>query len=1217
MKKHQYKFIQLLLALSIILLSGKSLAQDFIVPNSGGESISIDISTLNQLQSLDVTIGDFTDQPRTYKNNGTSSLVIPLPATTTSQKTVTIRAGGSSVSKTVSFRPSPDGDLKLSLLPETQIARGANSVTKISDGRIVLAGGSKRLVDSPFNSVEIFDPETGETNFALKPNGSARLMLARPRTQHTATYIGLNNSPIGNINGPVEQILLIGGVSRNGMIERSIEVLEIRLGTNQAVSTLIRGKGSKLKKGRLFHTSSLLPDGRVLIAGGQGRINMGSIGALNSIEIYNPATNTVETSGISLNDPRQLHSATTLQDGSLLIAGGFTNEEQNNFGIGPALITSELIDTKNLTIMNVGDLIDEEGIGGHSATLLTNGLVLFAGGSSDFFADRMDSKGLTRTKIQFYNPANQTFAGVLDIGTEVNVELTNSRFAHTSVLLPNGDVAIIGGLSVQKGTGSNQIASNPVSEIEVIRPNTAQFNGTTLEAEIKSIIKTGTGRVQPSAIVVTPKNKTQGLLSTADAAAFVNSAVFLSGGFTNGAGALPTKSSELIQIDANSGIEGRNILVTPSGLIRGGFVNGLNIQLDTFAKLPTIQSTPQTVNLSSSNDFMASVMITTSDNSQVLLKSEPNTSIIVSPSIFQAGESITITRANTSITGEFELSIVPVSTSDDFVPSLIKVNVSDSSKPILTTVPGSGVSLSTFEGSTSEIVTVKVLSEGGNTELTSIPPTTMVTATIMDANVATLGNSGITSIVGTLETEFVINAVNPGSTSISFNIDFPDVLGTTIPIQVSGSPSFSDPPLTSTTLTGIEINNNEFDSVTTISESSFSIDNFRSLPNGSYFPTYVPVNLMSSIDNSTVAGLFTIRPLFGVDLFTSTPRGLVNDNGDGFRRSISASQMAIAGLASDNIVSGPIAVGAYSDGIRSLNFDENVDQNIISDFNRISMTSDIKDLKVYEVDGFPKIAAIRNNMLFIFNGTSGSEESSTTLSSNASELLITEVDGELAAVISVGNRGVDLAFPLTGVDTKVVNFQVNGNVKNITLAEKLNGVSGPFVIAYDGNSQFSIINLKEVASPIEKLTFAKSMITKIDYVGKLSIGNSTVDAIAAASGRRLELFDITNKKELSIAKKLNIRSNIRDLAVVDGIAYLALGNKGILSVRLASLLDSSSSSLDPEIVEFTENRLAIQNENGTDSILTKRINAVRIGKALPFLLCGGNDNDLTVIKVQP
>jgi hypothetical protein len=68
---------------------------------------------------------------------------------------------------------------------------------------------------------------------------------------------------------------------------------------------------------RDFHTATLLPDGRVLVAGGFGTSDV-----LSSAQLYDPAAGMWTTTG-SLGSARRLHTATLLSSGKVLVSGGF------------------------------------------------------------------------------------------------------------------------------------------------------------------------------------------------------------------------------------------------------------------------------------------------------------------------------------------------------------------------------------------------------------------------------------------------------------------------------------------------------------------------------------------------------------------------------------------------------------------------------------------------------------------------------------------------------------------------------------------------------------------------------------------------------------------------------------------------------------------------------------------------------------------------------
>ena len=90
-------------------------------------------------------------------------------------------------------------------------------------------------------------------------------------------------------------------------------------------------QAASLHQGRLGHTATALPDGRVMVAGGfkewDSWQNPGNY--INSVEIYNPATDHWED-GPALNSSRAFHTSTLLQDGRLFVAGGRTSAFLNS-----------------------------------------------------------------------------------------------------------------------------------------------------------------------------------------------------------------------------------------------------------------------------------------------------------------------------------------------------------------------------------------------------------------------------------------------------------------------------------------------------------------------------------------------------------------------------------------------------------------------------------------------------------------------------------------------------------------------------------------------------------------------------------------------------------------------------------------------------------------------------------------------------------------------
>src|SRR5260370_840437 len=141
-------------------------------------------------------------------------------------------------------------------------------------------------------------------------------------------------------------------------------------------------------------TATLLPDGKVLIAGG-----FGDAGVLSSTELYDPATNTFAPSNATpeMNSARVADTATLLPGGKVLIAGGF------NFITFPSLSSTELYDpaTNTFAASNATPVMNSmREIG--TATLLPNGKVLIAAGQVYFQAPLRS--------VELYDPRTNTFA---------------------------------------------------------------------------------------------------------------------------------------------------------------------------------------------------------------------------------------------------------------------------------------------------------------------------------------------------------------------------------------------------------------------------------------------------------------------------------------------------------------------------------------------------------------------------------------------------------------------------------------------------------------------------------------------------------------------------------------------------------------------------------------------------------------------------------------
>jgi hypothetical protein len=122
---------------------------------------------------------------------------------------------------------------------------------------------------------------------------------------------------------------------------------------------------------RLDHTATLLTDGRVLVVGGNGGVFGATSGALSSALVFDSSAGSW-TAVPNLGDARGGHQAILLPDGRVLVAGGLAAND--------ALASAELFDPTSGSWSGAGNPIGIRGA--HTATLLPDGRVLIAGGTN-------------------------------------------------------------------------------------------------------------------------------------------------------------------------------------------------------------------------------------------------------------------------------------------------------------------------------------------------------------------------------------------------------------------------------------------------------------------------------------------------------------------------------------------------------------------------------------------------------------------------------------------------------------------------------------------------------------------------------------------------------------------------------------------------------------------------------------------------------------------
>lgn len=176
---------------------------------------------------------------------------------------------------------------------------------------------------------------------------------------------------------------------------------------------------------RQMHTATRLLDGRVLVAGGVTGIDNQE---LASAEVFDPSTGTWTATG-SMTEARYLHNATLLPSGMVLVVGGATNSG-----------SAELYDPSSEAWTPAGSMI--QGRNEFSATLLPNGKVLVAGGLVTFGGGDIT----VFDSAELYDPATGSWAAT--------GSMVSPRQGHSATLLPNGFVLVAGGST---GTDSAEL----------------------------------------------------------------------------------------------------------------------------------------------------------------------------------------------------------------------------------------------------------------------------------------------------------------------------------------------------------------------------------------------------------------------------------------------------------------------------------------------------------------------------------------------------------------------------------------------------------------------------------------------------------------------------------------------------------------------------------------------------------------------------------------
>jgi serine/threonine protein kinase/N-acetylneuraminic acid mutarotase len=164
---------------------------------------------------------------------------------------------------------------------------------------------------------------------------------------------------------------------------------------------------------RNLHTATQLSDGRILVAGGRDGTT-----ALDTAEIYDPAANVWSPTG-TMTSARYRHTATLLPDGQVLVVGGQDSA-------GAFLDTAERFDPATNQWSPAGKLSAARA--GHTTTLLQDGRALVVGGynTTEF-----------HNTAELYQPETNAWS--------MAAPLADKHYGHTATRLLDGNVLVVGG----------------------------------------------------------------------------------------------------------------------------------------------------------------------------------------------------------------------------------------------------------------------------------------------------------------------------------------------------------------------------------------------------------------------------------------------------------------------------------------------------------------------------------------------------------------------------------------------------------------------------------------------------------------------------------------------------------------------------------------------------------------------------------------------------
>lgn len=314
------------------------------------------------------------------------------------------------------------------------------------DIRVVITAGSVTATDNGLGGFNIgggiasgstIKYDTGEIHlvFTTAPAAGTPITITYLHDRQTGVFLHTATK----LKSPDARVLVAGGEDKDSkLVSRGLlyDPAETKFVTQTAPLIIPRR----------YHTAGLLPDGKVILIGGESESGGGTVPIVvstqRSTELFDPNTGLFASGGALLVEARKLHRMIALKDcnssapdGQFLIVGGYDN---NNRPLKTAEIFSYNGSSGGFSptagAMEVGRVR-------HAVVCLPGGKVLITGG--------IDLNGKILDTAEVFDPGADPRNGRF---TFLQAGLNVPRAEHAATLLSNGNVLITGGFD-RSGNG--------------------------------------------------------------------------------------------------------------------------------------------------------------------------------------------------------------------------------------------------------------------------------------------------------------------------------------------------------------------------------------------------------------------------------------------------------------------------------------------------------------------------------------------------------------------------------------------------------------------------------------------------------------------------------------------------------------------------------------------------------------------------------------------